>query len=86
MKFLLSLLHYLKIQVKKDGNFDLKLQVDIAYAPFVERYQLFLLDVKKYDITEGRPKLKAWIEVQAKFHYSVSFLLCSLLSVFLAST
>ncbi|XP_048326990.2 protein IN2-1 homolog B isoform X3 [Ziziphus jujuba] len=41
------------------GQFSL---VDIAYAPFIERYQLFLLDVKKYDITEGRPKLKAWIE------------------------
>ncbi|CDP04321.1 unnamed protein product [Coffea canephora] len=41
------------------GTFSL---VDIAYAPFVERFQPFLLDVKKYDITEGRPKLAAWIE------------------------
>ncbi|XP_062155392.1 protein IN2-1 homolog B-like isoform X2 [Alnus glutinosa] len=41
------------------GQFSL---VDIAYAPFVERFQPFLLDVKKYDITEGRPKLAAWIE------------------------
>ncbi|KAL3523410.1 hypothetical protein ACH5RR_016244 [Cinchona calisaya] len=41
------------------GNFSL---VDIAYAPFIERYQPYLLDVKKYDITDGRPKLAAWIE------------------------
>uniref|UniRef100_A0A7N0TH11 Glutathione S-transferase n=1 Tax=Kalanchoe fedtschenkoi TaxID=63787 RepID=A0A7N0TH11_KALFE len=38
-------------------------QVDIAYAPFIERFQPFLFDVKNYDITAGRPKLAAWIEV-----------------------
>ncbi|XP_050387416.1 LOW QUALITY PROTEIN: glutathione S-transferase L3-like [Argentina anserina] len=37
-------------------------RVDIAYAPFVERFQPFALDVKKLDITAGRPKLAAWIE------------------------
>ncbi|KAJ0465681.1 putative glutathione transferase [Helianthus annuus] len=37
--------------------------VDIAYAPFIERFQPYLLDVKKYDIKVGRPKLAAWIEV-----------------------
>ncbi|GAU37034.1 hypothetical protein TSUD_207410 [Trifolium subterraneum] len=36
--------------------------VDIAYAPFIERFQPFLMDVKNYDITIGRPKLAAWIE------------------------
>lgn len=36
--------------------------VDIAYAPFIERFQIFFSDVKKYDITTGRPKLTAWIE------------------------
>ncbi|XP_062168115.1 glutathione S-transferase L3-like [Alnus glutinosa] len=36
--------------------------VDIAYIPFVERFQIFLSDVSKYDITEGRPKLAKWIE------------------------
>nr|XP_027089385.1 protein IN2-1 homolog B-like [Coffea arabica] len=41
------------------GTFSL---VDVAYAPFVERFQLFASDVKKYDVTEGRPKLAAWIE------------------------
>ena len=42
-------------------------QVDIAYAPFIERYQPFLLDVKKYNITEGRPQLATWIQVLIKF-------------------
>ncbi|XP_058774709.1 glutathione S-transferase L3-like [Vicia villosa] len=41
------------------GQFSL---VDIAYAPFMERFQPFLMDVKNYDITLGRPKLAAWIE------------------------
>ncbi|KAF8396655.1 hypothetical protein HHK36_018279 [Tetracentron sinense] len=41
------------------GQFSL---VDIAYAPFIERYQPLALDVKKYDITPGRPKLASWIE------------------------
>ncbi|KAL6987495.1 Glutathione S-transferase L3 [Sarracenia purpurea var. burkii] len=41
------------------GQFSL---VDIAYIPFVERFQIFFKDVFKYDITEGRPKLAAWIE------------------------
>ncbi|RWW08783.1 hypothetical protein GW17_00027761, partial [Ensete ventricosum] len=37
--------------------------VDIAYAPFIERFQTFFLDVKSYDITKGRPNLSSWIEV-----------------------
>ncbi|XP_009619571.1 glutathione S-transferase L1-like isoform X1 [Nicotiana tabacum] len=41
------------------GTFSL---VDIAYAPFIERFQPFLLDVKNFDITTGRTKLAAWIE------------------------
>lgn len=41
------------------GQFSL---VDIAYAPFIERFQLLLGDVWKYDITAGRPKVAAWIE------------------------
>ncbi|GAB2286748.1 Glutathione S-transferase L3 [Dionaea muscipula] len=41
------------------GQFSL---VDIAYAPFIERFKPFLLEVKNYDITVGRPKLAAWIE------------------------
>ncbi|KAJ4793043.1 Glutathione S-transferase [Rhynchospora pubera] len=36
--------------------------VDIAYAPFVERFQIFLSDLKNYDLTKGRPKLSSWIE------------------------
>ncbi|KAM2467784.1 hypothetical protein PS1_009554 [Malus domestica] len=41
------------------GQFSL---VDIAYIPFIERFQVFLSDVFKYDITAGRPKLAAWFE------------------------
>ncbi|CAN6565711.1 unnamed protein product [Malus baccata var. baccata] len=35
-----------------------------AYAPFLGRFQPSLMDLKKYDIAAGRPKLAAWIEVQ----------------------
>ncbi|KAL6011153.1 hypothetical protein ACLOJK_001597 [Asimina triloba] len=38
------------------------LWVDIAYAPFIERYQYTFLELKKYDITAGRPNLTKWIE------------------------
>ncbi|KAL2323308.1 hypothetical protein Fmac_027687 [Flemingia macrophylla] len=41
------------------GQFSL---VDIAYIPFVERFQIFLSEVFKYDITEGRPKVATWVE------------------------
>ncbi|KAK1312698.1 hypothetical protein QJS10_CPA07g01070 [Acorus calamus] len=41
------------------GQFSL---VDIAYAPFIERYHVFFLDVKKYDIFKGRPNLSLWFE------------------------
>ncbi|XVF76541.1 hypothetical protein PTKIN_Ptkin13bG0273900 [Pterospermum kingtungense] len=41
------------------GQFSL---ADITYIPFVERFQIFLSEVFKYDITAGRPKLAAWIE------------------------
>ncbi|CAN4109640.1 unnamed protein product [Withania somnifera] len=37
-------------------------QADIAYAPFIERFQIFLQEVFKYDIKYGRPKLAKWIE------------------------
>ncbi|KAL1532792.1 Glutathione S-transferase L3 [Salvia divinorum] len=40
--------------------------VDIAFVPFVERYQPFFSDVKNYDITVGRPKLALWIEEMNK--------------------
>ncbi|POO02470.1 S-crystallin [Trema orientale] len=43
------------------GQFSL---VDIACIPFVERLHIYLSEVVKYDITAGRPKLAAWIEVQ----------------------
>ncbi|KAA0044050.1 glutathione S-transferase L3-like [Cucumis melo var. makuwa] len=36
--------------------------VDIAYITFIERFHVFLNEVFKYDITEGRPHLATWIE------------------------
>ncbi|PKI74643.1 hypothetical protein CRG98_004970 [Punica granatum] len=45
------------------GQFSL---VDIAYAPFIERFGPYLLEVKKINITEGRPKLASWIEEMEK--------------------
>ncbi|KAG6521515.1 hypothetical protein ZIOFF_018638 [Zingiber officinale] len=41
------------------GQFSL---VDIAYAPFIERFQYSLAELKNYDVTKGRPKLALWIE------------------------
>ncbi|XP_027934553.1 glutathione S-transferase L3-like isoform X2 [Vigna unguiculata] len=36
--------------------------VDIAYIPFVERFQIVFAELFKHDITEGRPKLATWIK------------------------
>ncbi|XP_076947075.1 glutathione S-transferase L3-like [Bidens hawaiensis] len=36
--------------------------VDFVYIPFVERFQLFIQEGFKYDITSGRPNLAKWIE------------------------
>ncbi|XP_043701029.1 glutathione S-transferase L3-like isoform X2 [Telopea speciosissima] len=62
---------YLETALSKfdDGPFFLGQQfsqVDVAYAPFFERFQPILLEVKNYDITTGRPKLAAWIEAVNK--------------------
>lgn len=38
-------------------------QVDIAYVPFIERFQIFFSNIKNYDITAGRPNLQKFIEV-----------------------
>lgn len=38
-------------------------QVDIAYIPFIERFQIVLNELFKCEITAERPKLSAWIEV-----------------------
>ncbi|KAL3628567.1 Glutathione S-transferase L3 [Castilleja foliolosa] len=52
------------LQKYDDGPFFLGQfsRVDVVYAPFVERFQIFLQEVWKYDITSGRPKLAAWVE------------------------
>jgi len=36
--------------------------VDIVYAPFFERFHIFLKPVFNYDFTSGRPKLAAYME------------------------
>ncbi|CAN6301311.1 unnamed protein product [Urochloa humidicola] len=41
------------------GQFSL---VDIAYVPFIERFQIFFSNIKNYDITKGRPNLQMFIE------------------------
>ncbi|KAG2279294.1 hypothetical protein Bca52824_050514 [Brassica carinata] len=65
-----SVFNHLENALQKfdDGPFflgDLSL-VDVAYIPFVQRFQVFLGEVFKYDITAGRPKLAAWIEEMNK--------------------
>ncbi|PWZ05026.1 Protein IN2-1 B [Zea mays] len=42
------------------GQFSL---VDIAYVPFIERFQILYSNIKNYDITKGRPNLQKFIEV-----------------------
>ncbi|XP_052290272.1 glutathione S-transferase L2, chloroplastic-like isoform X2 [Citrus sinensis] len=60
--------HYFETPLSKfndgpflQGQFSL---ADIACAPFIERCKPFLLEVKKYDITAGRPQLATWIEAK----------------------
>ncbi|CAN0909351.1 Glutathione S-transferase L2, chloroplastic [Linum grandiflorum] len=45
------------------GQFSL---VDIAYVPFIERFQPALLDMRNSDITSTRPRLAAWIQEMNK--------------------
>ncbi|KAH9326706.1 hypothetical protein KI387_006884, partial [Taxus chinensis] len=45
------------------GEFSL---VDLAYAPFFERYQIVYPILKNYDITTKRPKLSKWIQAMFK--------------------
>ncbi|XP_010427244.1 PREDICTED: glutathione S-transferase L2, chloroplastic [Camelina sativa] len=45
------------------GQFSL---VDVAYAPFIERFRLILRDVLNVDITSGRPNLALWIQEMNK--------------------
>jgi hypothetical protein len=41
----------------------LSLQVDVAYVPFIERFQIFYHGIKNDDIAKGRPNLYKFIEV-----------------------
>ncbi|KAL0338382.1 UNVERIFIED_CONTAM: Glutathione S-transferase L3 [Sesamum angustifolium] len=57
---------YLETSLQKfdDGPFFIGQfsQVDAAYVPFIERFQIFLQEVFNYEITSGRPKLAAYLE------------------------
>lgn len=57
-------------------------QVDIAYIPFVDRFQIVFAEVFKHDITEGRPKLAAWIEVYTRAS-CVKYVTCNSLHSFI---
>ncbi|PHU04521.1 Protein IN2-1 -like protein B [Capsicum chinense] len=46
----------------EDTSNNMYSNVDIAYASFIERFQIFLQEMFNYDITSGRPKLGKWIE------------------------
>ncbi|KAL8154287.1 hypothetical protein V2J09_012047 [Rumex salicifolius] len=52
------------------GQFSL---VDIAYAPFIERFQLFFTDVWKYDFTEMN-KIEAYKETKIDPEYLLAYL------------
>jgi len=45
------------------GNFGL---VDIAFAPFIERFEVAFSGIRGVNITAGRPKLLKWIEAMDK--------------------
>jgi len=36
--------------------------VDIAYAPFVDGFQVFFANIKNYDTTAGRPNMQKFIK------------------------
>lgn len=45
--------------------------MDAAFVPFIERFQIYLKEVFKYDIIPGRPRLAAYIEVFIKMFLSL---------------
>jgi hypothetical protein len=51
-------------------------QVDIAYVPFIERFQIFFSGIKNYDITKDRPNIQKFIEVSlnnVRCDYAICF-------------
>jgi hypothetical protein len=43
--------------------FELLGQVDIAYVPFIDGFQMFFAGIKNYDITRGRVHMQTFTEV-----------------------
>ncbi|PWA57780.1 glutathione transferase [Artemisia annua] len=56
------------------------MEVDIAYAPFIERFQLCLLDVNKYDIKGDSPTITTWVKELIESYNMVNKDLYGLLS------
>ena len=44
--------------------------MDIAYAPFVDGFQVFFANIKNYDTTAGRPNMQRFIKVARTRHLS----------------
>uniref|UniRef100_R7WEM6 Uncharacterized protein n=1 Tax=Aegilops tauschii TaxID=37682 RepID=R7WEM6_AEGTA len=55
------------------GQFSL---VDIAYVPFIERFQIFFSGIKNYDITKDRPNIQKFIEIVSCKSISFAILCC----------
>ena len=53
----------LKKKIKVLMVFELLGQVDIAYVPFIDGFQIFFAGIKNYDITKGRVHIRKFIEV-----------------------
>ena len=53
----------MKKKIKVLMVFELLGQVDIAYAPFIDGFQIFFAGIKNYDITKGRVHIRKFIEV-----------------------
>ena len=47
--------------------------MDVAYGPFIERFQIVFSEVYKNDITNGRPKLAAYIEVYLCVNFILTY-------------
>jgi glutathione S-transferase len=64
-------------------------QVDIAYAPFIERFQIFFSGIKNYDITKGRPNLQKFVEVilnNVRCDYAIYYHVYKIIHIFSAKS
>lgn len=47
--------------------------MDIAYAPFIERFELAFSEIRNVDIRAGRPNLTKWLEVVERYNFVVKY-------------